>query len=282
MSASDWDEMDELARSTIMLTLSKSVYFNVKEMKTSYELWQKLCDMYGQKSAASQVYWLKQLVDLKMKDETPMSSHLNEFNTIFSQLSAQEVEFADSVKTLFLLITLPESWDTFRTAISNSTPASGLTSASEESSLLTEEVNKKNMDSTHGGNGLYVRGRSKERSKSDDKGKGCSKSCGCSNIECYHCHKKGHMKKDCHLWKKEKGNDKKQDNKQDKNKGRASSSGVKIEEINAVSEESKDGEILLILSLDSTQLVAKMTSSCMTRFWIQGHCFMLLQIWSGL
>ena len=39
MSAGDWDEMDKLARSTIMLTLSKSVYFNVKEMKTSYELW---------------------------------------------------------------------------------------------------------------------------------------------------------------------------------------------------------------------------------------------------
>ena len=37
--ADDWDEVDELARSTIMLTLAKSVYFNVKEMKTSYELW---------------------------------------------------------------------------------------------------------------------------------------------------------------------------------------------------------------------------------------------------
>ena len=46
MSIDDWDEMDELARSTIMLTLSKSVYFNVKEMKTSYDLWQKLCDLY--------------------------------------------------------------------------------------------------------------------------------------------------------------------------------------------------------------------------------------------
>ena len=34
----DWQEMDELARSTIMLTLSKSIYFNVKDMKTSFEL----------------------------------------------------------------------------------------------------------------------------------------------------------------------------------------------------------------------------------------------------
>ena len=39
ISKDDWDEMDDLARTTIMLTLSKSVYFNVKEMKSSYELW---------------------------------------------------------------------------------------------------------------------------------------------------------------------------------------------------------------------------------------------------
>ena len=35
----DWQDLDELARSTIMLTLSKSVYFNVKDTKTSFELW---------------------------------------------------------------------------------------------------------------------------------------------------------------------------------------------------------------------------------------------------
>ena len=51
MPQEEWNDLDELARSTIMLTLSKSVYFNVKEMKTSYELWKKLCDLYDQKSA---------------------------------------------------------------------------------------------------------------------------------------------------------------------------------------------------------------------------------------
>ena len=131
-----------------------------------------------------------------------------------------------------------------------------------ESNLLNEEVNIKNLDSTCGGNALYVRGRSKEHGKSDDKVKVRSKSHGCSNIECYRCHKKGHMKKDCHLWKSEKGNDK----KQDKNKDIASSSGVKIEEINAVSEESEDGEILLTLSLDSAQLVA--TDDLIMHDWI--------------
>ena len=32
VSQEDWDDLDELARSTILLTLSKSVYFNVKDL----------------------------------------------------------------------------------------------------------------------------------------------------------------------------------------------------------------------------------------------------------
>ena len=56
MSQEEWGELDELARSTKMMTLSKSFYFNVKDMKTTYELWKKLCDLYDQKSVASQVY----------------------------------------------------------------------------------------------------------------------------------------------------------------------------------------------------------------------------------
>lgn len=63
-----------------------------------------------------------------------MSNHLNEFNTIFSQLSTQKIAFDDSVKAMFLLVTLPKSWDTFKTASSNSTPAGSLTCADVESS----------------------------------------------------------------------------------------------------------------------------------------------------
>ena len=66
-----------------MLKLLKSVYFNDKYMKTNYDLWQKLCDLYEKKSVASQVYWLKQLVELKMKEGMATSTHLNDFNTIF-------------------------------------------------------------------------------------------------------------------------------------------------------------------------------------------------------
>ena len=56
MGKEDWEDLDELAKSTIMLTLSKSVYFNVKDTQMSHELWEKPCDLYEQKSVALQVY----------------------------------------------------------------------------------------------------------------------------------------------------------------------------------------------------------------------------------
>ncbi|MCO5567343.1 hypothetical protein L7F22_021033 [Adiantum nelumboides] len=91
MDEDKWNEMDELALSTIMLTLAKSVYFNVVDEVSTYDAWTKLSGLYEKQSAASKVYWLKKLVDLKMNEGTPMSNHLNEFNTIYSQLSAQGV-----------------------------------------------------------------------------------------------------------------------------------------------------------------------------------------------
>ena len=46
MGKENWENLYELARSTIMLTLLKSVYFNVNNTKTSHELWEKLCNLY--------------------------------------------------------------------------------------------------------------------------------------------------------------------------------------------------------------------------------------------
>ena len=69
---------DKLTTSTIMLTLYKSVYFNVKEINTTYQLWEKLYDLYELKSAMSPIYWFTHLVDLKMKDFTTMSIYFND------------------------------------------------------------------------------------------------------------------------------------------------------------------------------------------------------------
>ncbi|MCO5583241.1 hypothetical protein L7F22_037150 [Adiantum nelumboides] len=248
---------DELARSTIILTLHKTVYFNVKDTKGAFGVWQALSNLYEKKSAASQVYWLKKLIDLRMKESTLMSAHLNEFNTILSQLQAQDVEFKDSVKAMFLLVTLPESWDTFCTAISNSASPDGLKCADVESSLLMEEVSRKNIEDTKSSSAMHIRGRPKTRGNNEKNGHNKSKSRERSksrtgkDVECYYCHKKGHVKKDCYKWKW----DKKSKDEKDKGKSSESTSNVKIEELNALTFDS-DGDVLYASLLSPASLVA--------------------------
>ena len=53
-----------------------------------------------------------------MKDGLRMSNHLSEFNSVFDQASGQGIELNDSLKALFILITLLDRWDTFRTTVS--------------------------------------------------------------------------------------------------------------------------------------------------------------------
>ena len=87
-----------------------------------------------------------------------MSNHLNEFHTIFSQLIVQEILFPDIVKAMFLLITLPDSWDIFHMALSNSVMPNGLMSANVKGSLPTKEANQKNTKKGKG-SALLVCGR---------------------------------------------------------------------------------------------------------------------------
>ncbi|MCO5602625.1 hypothetical protein L7F22_056759 [Adiantum nelumboides] len=88
MASDDREELDEMCKSTITLSLLKSVYYNVKDAEGgAYELWQRICDMYDKHSAASMVYWIKKLIDLQMEEGASMNAYLNEFNTIFNQLA---------------------------------------------------------------------------------------------------------------------------------------------------------------------------------------------------
>ena len=120
------------------------------------------------------------------------------------------MEFKESVKALFLLITLPVSWDTFKTTISNSSPAEGLTKRNVIGSLLVEETNRINNEGSKARNALVVKGRSNDKGNKEEISRSKSKTRrSVKDIECYHCGKKGHMKKNCRSFKKENEKDKK-------------------------------------------------------------------------
>ena len=69
-------------------------------------------------------------------------------------MQAQKLEFGDEVKAIFLLCSLPESWDTFCIMISNSVPDGMLTFNDVVGSLLAEEIRRKSMDQGKNGQAL--------------------------------------------------------------------------------------------------------------------------------
>lgn len=59
-------------------------------------------------------------MSLSYIDGSPMTDHLNTFQGILNQLSVINLTFHDKIQGLWLLGNLPNSWETFRTSLSNS------------------------------------------------------------------------------------------------------------------------------------------------------------------
>ncbi|MCO5606244.1 hypothetical protein L7F22_060431 [Adiantum nelumboides] len=131
------EELDARARATICLHLGESIFFTIMDKTIAFELWDSLCSAWDGKSASNKVFLMKKLMRLSMKEGSIVSSHLNEFNALYSQLTSKGLNFNDEMKAIFLLCSLPASWDTFNTAISNSIHGGKLAFGDVTSALLT-------------------------------------------------------------------------------------------------------------------------------------------------
>ena len=81
------DLLDRKALGSIRLCLTPSVAFNITKVKTIEELMQILAKLYEKSSASNKVFLINFLFNMKMIEGGSIVDHLNEFNTITSQLS---------------------------------------------------------------------------------------------------------------------------------------------------------------------------------------------------
>ena len=88
----------------------------------------------------NKVHLMKKLFNLKMAEGTPVTQHLNEFNTITNQLFSIEIDFDDEIHALILLASLLNNWKAMRMDVSNSTGKAKLKYDDIHNLVLAEKV----------------------------------------------------------------------------------------------------------------------------------------------
>ena len=164
-----------------------------------------------------QLYARKKMISLKYLDGTPMIDHLNTFQGIINQLVGMNIKFEEEVQGLWLLGTLSDSWETFKTSLSSSTPDSTMNMDLVKICVLNEEMRRKSQGSFLQSNVLVTEKRRRSKSKGPkNRGISKSKTNKFANVECHYCHLKGHIRKNCRQLKRDmkqgKVKDKKNDN----------------------------------------------------------------------
>ena len=132
-----------------------------------------LSSMYEKPSASNKVHLMRRLFNLRMTEGASVAQHLNELNTITTQLSSVEIEFDDEVRALILLSSLPDSWNATVTAVSSSSGNSKLKFDDVRDLVLSEEIQRRESGETSNSSALHTetRGRTSERNSNRDRSK---------------------------------------------------------------------------------------------------------------
>ncbi|KAG8493315.1 hypothetical protein CXB51_010698 [Gossypium anomalum] len=174
----------------VVLHFVSVVWFLPNKMEThARTLWEKLESLYASRSGKNKLFFLKKMMALKYKEGTYIADHVSEFQSVMNQLLGMGVKFDDEIFGVWLLATLPDSWETFRVSLINSAPQGIITLDLAKSGVLNEEVRRRSQSSTSQSEVLVIKNRERNRDK-DRKGRDKIQSKSRSrykNLKCHHC-----------------------------------------------------------------------------------------------
>ncbi|KAK3010279.1 hypothetical protein RJ639_011887 [Escallonia herrerae] len=190
------EDMLERAHSVLLLCLANNVLRKVSQKTTAAGLWLKLESLYMMKSLTNCMYLKQRLYTLRMKESPSISDHLDEYNKVILDLKNVDIKIKDEDKGFLLMCSLPPSYEHLVTTLLYGKDSIFMEEVDDviNSQELRKKVSK-NKREEHD-DGLMARGLSTDHVGSKNKGRLRSQS-KARKLKCYHCHKKGHYRKDC-------------------------------------------------------------------------------------
>ncbi|GJU32733.1 retrovirus-related pol polyprotein from transposon TNT 1-94 [Tanacetum coccineum] len=143
---SKWDEMDENAIANLHLALADGVLSSIEEKKSAKEIWDHLARLYEVRSLHSKKILNRKLYALHMTKSTSVTEHVNNLNTLFSQLTSLSCKIDSQERVEILLQSLPDSYDQVIINLTSNVLLDYLVFDDVAAAILEEENRRNNME----------------------------------------------------------------------------------------------------------------------------------------
>jgi hypothetical protein len=221
----EWISNDAIIKQGIAAMIPDSLFLKVMGETTAKGMWTKVKQEFEQRSQMLKVDLRRKLQEKKCAEGEDVKTHLDELQWLREDLIAIGADPGDENFVAIVMGSLPASLDPYLAALTATTSLLDKTLTPEVILRgIRDEAERRNLQKSSGKSKDNVAFTAREQKK--DK----------KNIECYNCHKKGHMKSEC--WAKGGG----QEGKGPKGKGRGKG---KKGESNVV--EGKDADELWVM-----------------------------------
>ncbi|UYV74507.1 hypothetical protein LAZ67_11003722 [Cordylochernes scorpioides] len=216
----NWQNKDQKALATIVLSLNPSELIHVKNCKTAEEAWKKIEEVYRPKGPAKRVSLTKRLIQMKMRPNDDLKDYLSKFTSLVDNLGEIGAQVPEDFLVILLLCSLPESYEGFRTAIETRDELPKLETLKVK--IIEEDQRQREMEGTSSGEQNVFFGNPERKTTNSTKPPNRKE----FKFNCHYCGKKGHKAADC--WSKR--------NSKRNNKRMAASLGIRDENILEVDE----------------------------------------------
>ncbi|MCO5554018.1 hypothetical protein L7F22_007544 [Adiantum nelumboides] len=109
VAAGTWEERDNEAQAIIKLELDDTYIHHVDGCEIAKETWDQLDTLFGAQAKSSKFGLLIEFLKLEMASKTPLASHLNNMQSLMTQLSGISLKVDEDIAIAVLLKSLPSS-----------------------------------------------------------------------------------------------------------------------------------------------------------------------------
>lgn len=177
-----WVEKDQDVRADILIALSPKVVMLVRNLKTSKQIWDFLCETYERKSMRQKAELYRKLLNHKMSAGQSILKFIEEFDENYILLEEMNGKIEEELQVIILLDGLSNAYKEVKAAFNTANEFPTMKTLRSRLLELQENSDVPENDAF----------KAKHGKKYNINKTGMSKS-----ITCFRCGKQGHMAKNC-------------------------------------------------------------------------------------